>query len=109
MDQMIFRLQPVVMRPVHPSGKVKGLCLEDKVWIAAVLIVFLKNRAKSTSGTDLVAAVPGVPYIDLLITHHVPPPYADYTGRRSSRSLKLIGSAGIITFELSYLIGQQIF
>lgn len=102
---MVFWIQPVVMRPVHAHGKVKGFCLKDKVGIAAVLIVFLKDRAESASGTDPVATVPRVPYIDLLITHHVPPPYADYTGRRSSRGLKLIGSAGIITFEFSYLIG----
>ena len=105
MDLMILRVQPVVVCPVHAQGKVKGLRLEDKVRVAAVLIVFLKDRAVPASGTDPVAAVPGVPYIDLLITHHVPPPYADYTGRRSSRGLKLIGSAGIIAFELSYLIG----
>ena len=102
---MIFRVQPIVLCPVHAQGKVKGLCLEDKLRVAAVLKVFLKDRAESASGTDPVATVPRVPYIDLLITHHVPPPYADYTGRRSSRGLKLIGSAGIITFEFSYLIG----
>ena len=68
---MIFRVQPLVVCPVYAYGKVKGLRLKDKVWIAAVLIVFPKDRAKSTSGTDLVAAMPGVPYRFFLSSHHV--------------------------------------
>lgn len=108
---MIFRVQPIVVCPVHTQGKVKGLCLEDKLRVAAVLKVFLKDRAVPAAGPELVTAMPWVPHIGLLIAHSTSPPlhpisaYEIVIGNAGNQK----GSVWIVTLKLSYLIGKQIF